>query len=289
MGDLDSAAESRGTLPQQLHTSQPRRQLQQLYDLVPAGARGVGCLCLLGRRVLAALPADRGSQLPGGVSAHPGRGMTDLPRPRGPHGEDLTSPASPRALWTEMGRRWPVLADLIPPLVLTGFLLAVTTAQAHFAGGAHKIGVGGYLLLVGAALALAPATPGICRFPRMHGRLPSHRRSTWADPARPISWTRCFPGRDEIGTNLDHVGRGWCRRSVSGPRSGRRMVLAGGCLRGCLVVPRRGGRRRPGRTAALSQGISGPSRMDAAQPRRGSPAAHRRRTAADRARDARRD
>ncbi len=81
--------------------------------------------------------------------------MTDLPRPLGPHGEDLTAIASPRAIWAEMARRWPVLADLAPPLILTGFLLAVTTAQAHFAGGAHRIGVGGYLLVVGAAMALA--------------------------------------------------------------------------------------------------------------------------------------
>jgi signal transduction histidine kinase len=81
--------------------------------------------------------------------------MTDLPRPRASHTDELAAIASPRALWAEMARRWPVLADLVPPLVLSGFLLAVTTAQAHFAGGAHRIGVGGYLLLVGAAMALA--------------------------------------------------------------------------------------------------------------------------------------
>jgi signal transduction histidine kinase len=53
-----------------------------------------------------------------------------------------------------MARRAPVVADLIPALVLTGFLVAASTAQQH-ATGAHRIGVGGYLLLVGAAMALA--------------------------------------------------------------------------------------------------------------------------------------
>ncbi len=81
--------------------------------------------------------------------------MTDLPEPRASHTDELAAIPSPRALWAGMARRWPVLADLVPPLVLTGFLLAVTTAQAHFAGGAHRIGVGGYLLLLGAAMALA--------------------------------------------------------------------------------------------------------------------------------------
>ena len=53
-----------------------------------------------------------------------------------------------------MARRAPVVADLIPALVLTGFLVAASTAQQH-ATGAHRIGVGGYLLLVSAAMALA--------------------------------------------------------------------------------------------------------------------------------------
>jgi len=48
-----------------------------------------------------------------------------------------------------------VLADLIPALVLTGFLVAASTAQQRATGDAHRIAVGGYLLLVGAAMALA--------------------------------------------------------------------------------------------------------------------------------------
>ncbi len=54
-----------------------------------------------------------------------------------------------------MARRAPVVADLIPALVLTGFLVAASTAQQRATGDAHRIGVGGYLLLVGAAMALA--------------------------------------------------------------------------------------------------------------------------------------
>src|ERR1700726_4046446 len=80
--------------------------------------------------------------------------MTDLPRSRMPAGGEFTATTSPRALWAEVARRAPVVADLIPALVLTGFLVAASTAQQH-ATGAHRIGVGGYLLLVGAAMALA--------------------------------------------------------------------------------------------------------------------------------------
>jgi signal transduction histidine kinase len=81
--------------------------------------------------------------------------MTDLPRSRMPHGRELTATVSPRALWAEMARRAPVAADLIPALLLTGFLVAASTAQQRAIGDAHRIGVGGYLLLVGAAMALA--------------------------------------------------------------------------------------------------------------------------------------
>ena len=81
--------------------------------------------------------------------------MTDLPRSRVPHSGEFTATASPRALWAELARRAPVVADLIPALVLTGFLVAASTAQQHATGDAHRIGVGGYLLLVGAAMTLA--------------------------------------------------------------------------------------------------------------------------------------
>jgi signal transduction histidine kinase len=72
-----------------------------------------------------------------------------------PQSGEFTPTASPRALWTEMARRAPLVADLIPPLVLTGFVVAASTAQQHATGDAHRIGIGGYLLLVGAAMALA--------------------------------------------------------------------------------------------------------------------------------------
>jgi signal transduction histidine kinase len=72
-----------------------------------------------------------------------------------PYGGEFRASASPRALWAEMARRAPVAADLVPALLLTGFLVAASTAQQHATGGAHRIGVGGYLLLVGAAMALA--------------------------------------------------------------------------------------------------------------------------------------
>ncbi|HEY8673633.1 MAG TPA: histidine kinase [Candidatus Dormibacteraeota bacterium] len=81
--------------------------------------------------------------------------MTDLPRSRMTQSGEFTASASPRALWAEMARRAPVAADLVPALVLTGFLVAASTAQQHASGDAHRIGVGGYLLLVGAAMALA--------------------------------------------------------------------------------------------------------------------------------------
>ncbi len=47
------------------------------------------------------------------------------------------------------------MADLIPALVLTAFLVGASTAQQHATGDAHRIGIGGYLLLVGAGMALA--------------------------------------------------------------------------------------------------------------------------------------
>jgi signal transduction histidine kinase len=81
--------------------------------------------------------------------------MTDLPRPRPRPGAEFTATGSPRALWEEMARRAPALADVLPPLVLTGFLIIVSTAQVHAIGGTHRIGVAGYLLLVGAGMALA--------------------------------------------------------------------------------------------------------------------------------------
>ncbi|HEV3274730.1 MAG TPA: sensor histidine kinase [Candidatus Dormibacteraeota bacterium] len=81
--------------------------------------------------------------------------MTDLPRSRVPRGGEFTATASPRALWAEIARRAPVVTDLIPALVLTGFLVGASTAQEHATGDAHRIGIGGYLLLVGAAMALA--------------------------------------------------------------------------------------------------------------------------------------
>lgn len=81
--------------------------------------------------------------------------MTDLPRSRVPRGGEFTATASPRALWAEIARRAPVVTDLIPALVLTGFLVGASTAQGHATGDAHRIGIGGYLLLVGAAMALA--------------------------------------------------------------------------------------------------------------------------------------
>ncbi len=80
--------------------------------------------------------------------------MIDLPRSRERHSAEFTATASPRALWAEMARRVPIAADLIPALVLTGFLVAASTAQQHATVDAHRIGVGGYLLLVGAAMAL---------------------------------------------------------------------------------------------------------------------------------------
>src|ERR1700680_4505181 len=80
--------------------------------------------------------------------------MTDLPHSRMPHGGEVTSPASPRALWAEMARRAPIAADLVTALVLTGFLVAASTAQQRATVDAHRIGAGGYLLLVGAGVAV---------------------------------------------------------------------------------------------------------------------------------------
>jgi signal transduction histidine kinase len=54
-----------------------------------------------------------------------------------------------------MARRAPLAAHLIPALLLTVFLVAASTAQQRATGDAHRIGVGGYVLLVGAAMALA--------------------------------------------------------------------------------------------------------------------------------------
>jgi signal transduction histidine kinase len=71
-----------------------------------------------------------------------------------PSGE-FTATASPRALWAEMARRAPVAADVIPALLLTGFLVGASTAQLRATGATHHVGVGGSLLLVGAAMALA--------------------------------------------------------------------------------------------------------------------------------------
>ncbi len=81
--------------------------------------------------------------------------MTDFPRSREPRSGEFTATASPRALWVEMTRRAPIAADLVPALVLTGFLVGASTAQQHATVDAHRIGVSGYLLLVGAAMALA--------------------------------------------------------------------------------------------------------------------------------------
>jgi signal transduction histidine kinase len=81
--------------------------------------------------------------------------MTDLPRSGTPRAEEVTSPTSLRALWSEMTRRAPVLADVIPPLILTGFLVGASTAQQHAIGGTHRIWVDGYLLLAGAGMSLA--------------------------------------------------------------------------------------------------------------------------------------
>ena len=81
--------------------------------------------------------------------------MTDLPRPRAPNGVDFTATASPRALWADIARRAPVVADLVPALILTGFLVGASTAQQHATGDVHRIGVDGYLLLVGSGMALA--------------------------------------------------------------------------------------------------------------------------------------
>src|SRR5580700_8353095 len=81
--------------------------------------------------------------------------MTDLPRSRVPQGGELRASASPRALWAEMARRAPVAADLVPALLLTAFVAAASTAEQHATGGTHRIGIGGYLLLVGAGMALA--------------------------------------------------------------------------------------------------------------------------------------
>ena len=81
--------------------------------------------------------------------------MSDLPRSRAPRSGELTAPTSPRALWAEIARRAPVVADLIPALVLTAFLVAASTAQQRATADAHRIGVGGYLLLLGAGMALA--------------------------------------------------------------------------------------------------------------------------------------
>src|SRR4029077_12130067 len=83
------------------------------------------------------------------------RVMSDLPRSRASPSGEFTASASPRALWAEMARRAPLAAELIPPLVLTGFLVAASTAQQHATGDSHRIGAVGYVLLVGAAMALA--------------------------------------------------------------------------------------------------------------------------------------
>ena len=80
--------------------------------------------------------------------------MTDLPRSQASHSGEFTASASPRALWAAMARRAPIAADVIPALFLTGFLVAASTAQQRATGDAHRIGVGGYVLLVGAAMAL---------------------------------------------------------------------------------------------------------------------------------------
>ena len=81
--------------------------------------------------------------------------MTDVPRSRLPEGGDYTATGSPRALWAELARRAPVAADVIPAVVLTALLAAASTAQERAIGGTHHIAAGGYLLLVGAGMALA--------------------------------------------------------------------------------------------------------------------------------------
>ena len=81
--------------------------------------------------------------------------MTDLRRSRVPNSGEFSATASPRALWAELARRAPVAADVIPALVLTGFLVAASTAQQRAVTDPHRIGAVGYLLLVGAGMALA--------------------------------------------------------------------------------------------------------------------------------------
>src|SRR5579863_7213117 len=91
----------------------------------------------------------------GGRDVMHDRGMTDLPRSRLPQSGEYPAMSSPRALWAALVRRAPFVADVIPSLVLTVFLAVASTAQERAIGDAHRIEAGGYLLIVGAAMALA--------------------------------------------------------------------------------------------------------------------------------------
>ena len=150
--------------------------------------------------------------------------MTDLPRPRLPNGVEFTATASPRALWAEIARRAPVVADLVPALVLTVFLVAASTAQQRATGdaapdwGRRLPAARGRSDGVGAAATMATAR--VCRLARLHGRLPSHRRSTGSNSAGPISRAARRAGRDTIAAAC-----GSCRRSVAPPCCPQSMVL----------------------------------------------------------------
>ena len=211
-------------------------------------------------------------------SAHPSRGMTDLPRSRVSRGGEFTASASPRALWAEMARRAPVVADLIPALVLTAFLVGASTAQQHATGDAHRIGIGGYLLLVGAGMALALRR----RWPPLAYAASLACTGTYllvGDPPGPILLAP-FLGlvvvlaatRSLQVWIVSVLGGAGVLSAVHGAVYGWSWPVA--LFAGCLGVRRWAGGDRSRRAAALSQGIAGEGGVDAAQPRRGSAPAH---------------